>query len=142
MRRLLLGTILALAAQPAAADLGGCASVETPASVGRPHVRMPAGVVPHLGPFEVADLVRGERRKLVITCVELLPSTRPHGETLPQRWVVHLEAPFTPIVRGAHGSCSASHQMVVVHDESREIAWRRGLDEKCRMQPYAWSISR
>jgi hypothetical protein len=142
MRRLLLGTILAFAAQPAAADLGGCASVETPESVGRPHVRIPAGLVPHTGPFEIADLVRGERRRLVVTCVELLPSASPHGEALPQRWAVRLEAPFTQIVRGAHGSCSAPHQMVVVDDETHEITGRRGLDKRCRMQPYAWRISR
>jgi hypothetical protein len=140
VRRLLLGTILALAAQPAAADDGRCASIEAPAAPGRPHVWMPAGVVPHLGPLEVADLVRGERRKLVVTCVELLPAAG--AATLPQRWAVHLEARFYQVVRGAHGSCSAPHQMVVVNDETREIVWRRGLDKKCRMQPYAWRISR
>jgi hypothetical protein len=144
MRGLLVGVIFALVAQPARAEDGSCGSVEMPVAVGRPHVWMPAGVVPFTGPLEVADLVSGEHREAVVTCVELLPAVpeKDGRVALAQRWAVHLEAPLRQVVRGAHGSCSAPHQMVVVDDATREVTGRRGLDKRCRVQPIVWSVGR
>lgn len=131
-RSRLVASLLFLALQEAHAGGSRCREVETPAAPGAPHIVIPAGIVPHTGPLEIADLARGDRRELVVTCVELLE----RGLFGTPSWVLHLEAPFSVIVSGAHGSCSADHQLLTFDDETRALESRQGIGQRCRMQPH------
>jgi hypothetical protein len=138
MHRLVTAALVLLATSVEAQAASRCASVESPAALGIPVVLMPAGVVPHTGPLEIADLARGDRKDRVVTCVELsatAPARASEDEPV-LSWVVHLEAPFFTIVRGAHGSCRASHQLLTFDDRTARLESRVGIDRRCRMRPY------
>lgn len=138
MRRLSTAVLLLLVSTAEARASGRCASVEEPAAPGRPHVFLPAGVVPHTGPLEIADLARGVEKERVVTCVELvaIASPRRPGAGKALAWIVHLEAPFFVVIRGAHGSCHTRHQLLTFDDRSGQLESRAGIDQQCKMRPY------
>jgi hypothetical protein len=115
-----------------------CADVEAPAAPGKPHIFIPPGVTVRTGPLEAADLARGERKGAVVTCVEWRPPMAgvESGVQAEAVWVVHLEAPHSTIVRGADGSCSASHQMVTISDGSGRFVASSGIGQKCKIRPH------
>jgi hypothetical protein len=138
MHRIASAALVLLATSVEAGAASRCASVESPAAPGIPVVFMPAGVVPYTGPLEIADLARGDRKDRVVTCVELSATapTRDSEDKPVLSWVVHLEAPSFTLVRGAHGSCRARHQLVTFDDRTARLESRVGIDRRCEMRPY------
>lgn len=138
----LLLLLLAAVGTPARADAlppTRCASVEAPERPGRPHVLVPPGQVPHASPSQIAALAVGAAEDAPVPCLELLPPQHPDGPRSSIQsepwWAVHVDAPFFKIVRGAHGSCRAAHQIVFVTDRTRSIVSSVGIGQECRMQP-------
>lgn len=116
-----------------------CVAVENGPETEAPRILMPAGVVPQIGPLEAADLARREDPLTAVTCIELLPpspTAAPGSNATRQRWIVHVDARWSTIVRGARGSCTAPHYLAVVADEVGAVPVRQGLDRRCDVRPY------
>jgi hypothetical protein len=140
LRPLLCAGLLLAGAPASAMPPSRCAAIETPERPGRPHVLVPTGLVPHSSPSRIAALAVGGARDAVVPCMELLAPRRPDApegssESEPW-WAVHVEARFFQVVRGAHGSCRAAHQMVFIGDRSRRILSAVGIGQVCRIRPY------
>jgi hypothetical protein len=133
---------LAFAGRRADADAAApsrCFAVERPEAPGKPYVFVAPGLVPHLAPSEVIELARGASDRAAVTCLELQPADPDAKAGWIQAepwWAVHIEAPFSRIVSGAHGSCKAMHTMVFISDDTGNFVSSVGIDQKCSIQPW------
>ena len=110
-----------------------CREIERPEENGDPVIIIPSGVIPEIGPLEVADRIRegtslmraGHGRAKSITCLEYLPAEREAPSSSNQargRWVAHVEASFWFKPPFAEGGCRSSHGLVRVPDTKEAFA--------------------